>query len=234
MLTTHRTRVAVLCSGRAPGLAYLLERRRRVRVDWDVVCVLTSENSFEGEAEVRAYDVPVRRHPIKPFYAAYAPHKRVGDLSVRAMYDAETVRLLRAYRPDLVVLAGYLRLLTSPMLDAYPERIINVHHSDLADRDSRGLPRYPGLRAVRDAILAGEVATRCSAHLVTVELDSGPMLLRSRAYPVPDVARWALLTGEQDLLRKVIWAHQEWMLRDAFGPLMEKSIEAVASLEPVR
>lgn len=230
----HRTRVAVLCSGRAPGLSYLLARHRRNDVDWEIVCVVTSEDRFEGEADVLACDIPIRRHPIQPFYAAYAPHKRLGDLNVRAMYDAETVRLLRAHRPDLVVLAGYLLLLTRPMLDAYPERIINVHHSDLADRDAHGLPRYPGLRAVRDAILAGEGATRCSAHLVTEQLDAGPLLLRSRAYPVPDVARWALINGQQDLLRKVVWAHQEWMLRDAFGPLMEQSIERVTALEPVR
>lgn len=233
MLTADCARVAILCSGRAPGLAHLLKREQGRVVGWDIVCCLTSADSFEGEAEVAAAQVPVVRHPVKRFYATHAPHRRLGDLEVRAGYDRETRRLLQAYQPDLIVLAGYLLLLTRPMLDAYPQRIINVHHSDLAQRDASGRPRYPGLRAVRDAILAGETETRSSTHLVTACVDDGPVLLRSAAYPVPEVARWAIATGEHDVLRRVIWAHQEWMLRSAFGPLLEQSIERMALLERV-
>lgn len=234
MLTIDVARVAVLCSGRAPGLAHLLRRAQGHVVGWDIVCCLTSEETFEGETEAAASGIPLVRHPVKAFYASYAPHKRLGDLVTRESYDGETVRLLARYQPDLILLAGYLLLLTRPMLDAYPHRIINVHHSDLAQRDARGRPRYAGLRAVRDAILAGELETRSSAHLVTEQLDEGPVLWRSRPYPVPEIARWAMAAGEHDVLRKVVWAHQEWMLRSAFGPLMEASIERMALLERAR
>jgi phosphoribosylglycinamide formyltransferase-1 len=227
MLTGHRTRVAVLCSGRAPGLLHLLTCQQTRAVDWKVVCCVTSERAFDVESQVAACGIPILRHSVTAFYETYAPHKRLGDLSVRTMFDAETVRLLRRYRPDLIVLAGYLLLVTRPMLEAYPQRIINVHHSDLALRNASGRPRYPGLRAVRDAILAGEPETRSTAHLVTEELDGGPILLRSRAYRVPEIARWALAAGEDDVLRKVVWAHQEWMLRSAFGPLLEQALELV-------
>jgi phosphoribosylglycinamide formyltransferase 1 len=234
MLTLDVTRVAVLCSGRAPGLSHLLTREQGRVTGWDIVCCVSSEEAFEGEDDVRAAGVAVVHHPVRRFYQTYAPHKRQTDLAVRTMYDSETVRLLEPFKPDVVLLAGYLLLLTAPMLTAFSGRIVNVHHSDLALRDARGSPRYPGLRAVRDAILAGEAETRSSAHLVTERLDDGPVLLRSAAYRVPDIARWALANGEHDVLRRVIWAHQEWMLRSAFGPLMEAAIERLSLQERVR
>ena len=210
---------------------HLLTRAQGRGISWDVVCCITSEESFDGEADVLANRVPIVRHPVRLFYATHAPGAALFDLDVRDQYDAATVEILRSYNVDLVVLAGYLLVLTAPMLEGFPRRIINVHHSDMTQRDASGAVRYPGLRAVRDAIVAGEPATRCTAHLVTAELDEGPVLLRSRAFAVPDVARWALAAGERDVLRRVIWAHQEWMLRSAFGPLMEHAIERTALVE---
>jgi phosphoribosylglycinamide formyltransferase-1 len=234
MLTLDPMRVAVLCSGRAPGLLHLLARASNRVVGWDVVCCVTSEDAFEHEQAVAGWGVPIEHHPVRQFYATFAPEARLSDRAARAAYDAATVRLLQRYRPDLIVLAGYLLVLTAPMLSAYGGRIVNVHHSDLARRDASGGPRYPGLRAVRDAILAGERETRCTSHLVTAQLDGGPILARSEPFPVPDIARWALTAGEHDVLRRVIWAHQEWMLRAAFGPLMEQSLERMALQECAR
>jgi folate-dependent phosphoribosylglycinamide formyltransferase PurN len=168
---------------------------------------------------------------VRCFYATRAPGVPLFDLDVRERYDLATAEILREYNVDLVVLAGYLLVLTDPMLNAFPRRILNVHHSDLAQRDASGAVRYPGLRAVRDAIVAGEPETRCSAHLVTADLDEGPLLCRSKPYAVPEIARWALAEGQHDIARRVVWAHQEWMLRSAFGPLMEQAIEQAALVE---
>jgi folate-dependent phosphoribosylglycinamide formyltransferase PurN len=234
MLTVDVARVAVLCSGRAPGLTHLLNREQGRVVGWDIVCCLTSEETFEGEQEAATSGVAIIRHPLRRYYAEHSRHARFDDLNARQYYDEATARLLDDYRPDLVLLSGYLLLLTWPMLAHFPQRIINVHHSDLALRNRRGGPRYPGLRAVRDAILAGERETRSSAHLVTEQVDDGPVLARSQPYAVSEVARWALATGEHDVLRRAIWAHQEWMLRSAFGPLMEQAIERMALLEYAR
>jgi hypothetical protein len=88
-----------------------------------------------------------------------------------------------------------------------------------------GGPRYPGLRAVRDALAAGEPETRASAHVVTTWLDDGPVLLRSWSFPVPPLVAWARQHGAADVLRAYTWAHQEWMLRDAWGPMLARSIE---------
>lgn len=229
-MLTRPLRVAVLCSRRAPGLEHLLTRRSRACA-WNIVCCLTSEQTFEDLPIATLYDVPVIRHPVHRFYMERDPQARAGDLKIRAEYDVRTTQLLAAFSPDLILLAGYLLLLTEPMLDAFAGRIVNVHHSDLLLRTASGGPRYPGLRAVRDAILAGERETRCTSHTVTKHLDDGPMLLRSRPYPVPDIAVWARRVGEEDVLRKVIWAQQEWMLRTGFGPLMEQSLDVLCEAE---
>ena len=224
MLTTP-FRVAVLCSRRAPGLAHLLTQTRAT--GWNIVCCLSSEHTFEEEHLAEQHDVPVIHHPVHRFYMERDAQARFSDLRLRAEYDARTAELLGRYSPDVILLAGYLLLLTEPMLDAFAGRIINVHHSDLLLRGADGAPRYPGLRAVRDAILAGERETRCTSHIVTPRLDDGPPLLRSKPYVVPDVVQWARSAGADDVLRKAIWAHQEWMLRSAFGPLMEETLDLV-------
>ena len=208
-------RVAVLCSRRAPGLMHLLTRADRRGIDWDIVCCLTSEETFAEEAHVAWHGIPIVHHP-----------RRAREL--REDYDRDSVQLLAPYRPDVIVLSGYLLLLTRPMLAAFDGRILNVHHADLLLRDAAGGPRYPGLRAVRDAILAGETETRSTLHVVTERLDDGPPLLRSDAFPVSDVAAWAYANGDRELLRSAIWAHQEWMLRSAFGPLMEQALDALS------
>jgi folate-dependent phosphoribosylglycinamide formyltransferase PurN len=228
-MLTPPLRVAVLCSGRAPGLAHLLTNAAGYRRTWDIVCCLTSEAAFAEEGLAAAHGVAIVRHPIRQFYTGRDPQARLSDQQLRAEYDRRTVALLAPYAPNVILLAGYLRLLTAPMLAAFAGRLLNVHHADLLLRDAGGGPRYPGLRAVRDAILAGEHETRSTLHLVTNNLDDGPVLLRSPAFPVPELVRSALARGERDLLRNAIRAHQEWMLREAFGPLMAEALDYLAT-----
>lgn len=226
MSTRAPLRVAVLCSHRAPGLVHVLGRDRNRGSLYEIVCVATSDTSFAEEVRVERRGIPTLPHPIQSFYEVMG--KPLRDLETRRRYDERMVRKLAPFKPDLVILSSYLYLLTEPMLRAFPNRIVNIHHSDLLARRPDGRPRYPGLRAVRDAILAGETETRASAHFVDAELDGGPLLLRSWPFPVPDVARWATLRQASDVLRAVAFAQTEWMLRSAWGPMMARVVEMVA------
>lgn len=219
-------RVAVLCSRRAPGLAHLVERDPNRSLLYEIVCALTSELECPELEPAQREQIACIVHPIRPFYGKWrAP---LGDLRLRAEYDQKTFEILSAFRPDLVVLAGYLYILTSPMLSGFPERILNVHHSDLTLKGPSG-PRYVGLRSVRDAILAGERETRATVHLVNAGLDDGPLLLRSWPFPVAPLVRDGRAWGANDMLKAYAFAHQEWMLRSAWGPLLARSIELVAT-----
>lgn len=223
MLTrSSRLRVALLCSRRAPGLAALLEDPARTR-SYDLVACLTSEDSFGQHEALQARGIPCLRHPIHAFYRWQRAPLR--DMGLRRDFDAGILRLLQPYAPDLVALSSYLYVLTEPMLAAYPDRIVNVHHADMALAPPRA---YPGLRAVRDAILAGETETRATAHVVTPELDAGPLLVRSWPFPVAALAQQALAWGALDVVKTYAAAHEEWMLRAAFGRLLAASIALFA------
>ena len=226
MTLNRPLKVAVLCSGRAPGLLHLLNRDSRRGAEYEIVCCVTSHDTFAEEVRVERRGIPCIPHPISVFCRERgAP---VGDLAVRADYDRATLSLLAPYHPDILLLDGYLLLLTQPVLDAFDSRIVNVHHSDLLQRTAEGAVRYPGLRAVREALLAGETETRATAHIVTERLDDGPVLLRSWSFAVPPVVEWARTHDAHDVLRASAWAHQQWMLREAWGPMMARVIEVAA------
>jgi phosphoribosylglycinamide formyltransferase 1 len=204
-------RVAMLCSRRAPGLAELLDVAGRAQ-GWRIVVGVTSSPESEMPSLLRAAEVPAVTHDIVGFYRARG--QRWSDLTARDAYDRVTVDLLRPFRPDLVVLCGYVHIVTAPLLAAYPSRIINIHDSDLTLTDAEGRPRYRGLRSTRDAIVAGEPETRSTVHIVTPEVDVGPMLVRSDAFPThPKVTAYA---------------QREWMMRASWGTLLAQAIEIYA------
>lgn len=209
MLIDFRTpRVAVLCSKRAPGLDYILHHPDRGTM-YDVACVLTTD-------DVPAIDdVPLIHHSPRAF-------------DVRAEFDAITAETLQELDADVVVLLGYVYVLTAPMLDAFAGRILNVHDADLALLGSDGRRRYPGLHATRDAILAGERETRSTLHVVTAEVDEGPIVARSEPFPVAPLVTDALALGALDMIRAYAYAHREWMMRRAWGPIVVAELENLA------
>jgi len=217
MLTiARRRRVALLCSRRCPGLSSLLRGHRRGL--FEIVGCLVSDDRFADRGRLEAAGVPVIDHPIRPFYAARG--LPIADLAARRDYDRQSVERLAMLRPNLLLLSSYLYLLTDPVLEAFPNRILNVHGSDLARTGPDGRPLYPGLRAVRAAILAGEPETRATAHLVDERLDGGPVLLRSQPYPVPSLVGDLRRSRNLHAVHAYAFAHEEWMLATAWGPLL--------------
>lgn len=221
-----RLRVALLCSHRVPGLTYLIQRDANCGSLYDIVCCVTSEESFAGEDVAAEYGIPVIVHPIRQFCRTH--RCQLSDASGRAAYDQALVRRLAPYRLDLIVLTSYLYVLTEPMLAAFPRRIINIHHSDLTVRTCDGGPRWPGLRAVRDALLTGAQETRATVHLVTRPLDEGAPFLRSWPFPVSPLVAEALRRRADDVLKAYAYAHQEWMIGATWGPLAATAIDLVA------
>jgi phosphoribosylglycinamide formyltransferase-1 len=102
-------------------------------------------------------------------------HKKfTGD---RGAHEREIVRVLASRKIDIVVLAGYMRVLSGALLDVYEGRTINIHPSLL--------PAYPGAHAQRDALAAGAKLSGCTVHFVTSDLDAGPIILQ-RSVPVEE------------------------------------------------
>ncbi len=229
MLKTHRPlRVAVLCSHRAPGLLYLLNRAPDRGATFEIVCVVTSEDTFAEEVRVERRGIPTLVHPIHQFYEARGA-SNIRDLKVRAAYDAEILKLIEPFFPDLILLDGYLYLVTSALLGAFPGRTINLHFSDLALRRSDGGPQFPGVRAVRDAIAACSAETRATVHLVNEKPDDGAPIVRSWAFPVSPLVGEMRTVTTSGVLNAYAFAHQEWMAETVSGPLLAAALRLIAT-----
>lgn len=195
---------------------------------FEIACVITSEAGFAEADAVRERGPAVVTHPIGEFYAARSSNI-YRDLVTRRAYDHETVRLLEAHAPDVVLLDGYLYLLTKPMLEAFRNRILNLHFSDLTIRRADRRPAYPGIRAVRDALSDGQAETRATVHVVNEEPDGGAPVVRSWPYPVSPLVPLARSWKAGDMLKAYAYAHQEWMIRGASGPLLSSALHLVSS-----
>ena len=100
------------------------------------------------------------------------------DFPERSLFDAALVETLDKYQPDLIILAGFMRILTTTFVDHFAGRIMNIHPSLL--------PKYPGLDTHQRAIDAGDQWHGCTVHFVTAELDSGAAIIQGRVPVLPE------------------------------------------------
>ena len=101
-----------------------------------------------------------------------------GDFDGREAFDAALVALIDGFTPDLVVLAGFMRILSASFVRHYQGRLLNIHPSLL--------PKYKGLHTHRRALEAGDAEHGCSVHFVTEELDGGPLVVQAVVPVAPD------------------------------------------------
>lgn len=138
-----------------------------------IAIVIVNRDDAGAIARAEAAGVPVR----------VMPHKGFLD---RAAYDGALVDALRAAHVEVIVLAGYMRLVTHVLLSAFPNRVLNIHPSLL--------PAFPGLHAQRQALTHGCKVAGCTVHLVDEALDAGPIIAQA-AVPVLPTDDEASLTA---------------------------------------
>jgi formyltetrahydrofolate-dependent phosphoribosylglycinamide formyltransferase len=119
---------------------------------------------------------------------------------IKSVNEDQIIQLFEAWRVELVVLAGWMRIVSSKLIEAFPNRVINIHPSLL--------PKYKGLNAVEQALESGDVLTGCTVHYVTEELDSGAIIKQDSVPILPNDTLEKLTTRiqrvEYDLLPKAI------------------------------
>lgn len=218
-------RVVVFFSGSASGARYLADHDPNYDTTYEVVGAVTDDPDAPGVALLSNREIPVVTHDIHSFYADRSAD--TSDLEIREEYDAATIDKIDRFAPDLILLAGYMWILTAPVIETYPT--INVHPADLTITDENGDRVYVGADPVFDAIVAGESETRSSVHLVTAGVDAGPLLVRSRPLSVHQPLVTSLQEHEAtDALRDYADAHQEWMKWEADGPSLAAALAAIA------
>jgi phosphoribosylglycinamide formyltransferase 1 len=155
---TPRVKVGVLVSGRGSNMIALAEYRRREERAYDIVLVASNVPEARGLVVAKRLGIPTWTQS----------HGGIDRAEYDGLIDAE----LRRHGVELVALAGYMRLLSPGFIRAWQGRILNIHPSLLPD--------YKGLDTHARALLGGEVWTGCSVHVVTEELDDGPVIAQAK------------------------------------------------------
>lgn len=155
-------RIGVLVSGRGSNLQALLDADLG---DGEIVVVVSNIPGVFALERARKAGVATE----------VLEHKKFAD---RAAFDRALVDLLRAHRVDLVCLAGFFRILTPVFLDAFPQRVLNIHPSLL--------PSFPGMHGARQAVEHGARWSGCTVHFVDPGTDSGPIVVQAVVPVLPD------------------------------------------------
>jgi len=155
-------RLGVLISGRGSNLQAIIDAIAGGGLDATIAVVISNRPRARGLERARAAGLE----------AMVLEH---GAFASREAYDPALVEELRRHDVGLVCLAGFMRLLSPVFIDAFPGAILNVHPSLL--------PSFPGAHAQRQALEHGVKLAGCTVHLVTAELDAGPIVLQA-AVPV--------------------------------------------------
>ncbi|MBC8646281.1 MAG: phosphoribosylglycinamide formyltransferase [Thermoanaerobaculia bacterium] len=160
---THR--LAIILSGRGSNFEAIADAVARGEIpDTEIVAVISDVPSAPGLASARARGLP-----------AHAVDR--GAFANRRAHEEEVLQILAASGPDLICLAGYMRVLSPEFVGKFRGRILNVHPSLL--------PKYPGLESQRRALEAGETESGCTVHVVDQGTDTGPVVLQVRVPILP-------------------------------------------------
>lgn len=159
------SRLGVLISGRGSNLQAIIDAVQERRLEAEIVIVISNVAEAAG----------LRRAEAAGIETCVLGSR---DFASRGEYDRRLASELLQRRVDLVCLAGFMRLLGPEFVDAFPNRVLNIHPSLL--------PAFPGLDAQRQALEHGVKVTGVTVHLVTTELDAGPIVLQRSVPVLPD------------------------------------------------
>jgi len=174
-----KTRVAVLASGRGTDFQSIIDAKERG--DLDVEIVLLIVNNKDAKAIARA-----ERHRISWKFIDHRGRSRED-------FEDEVIRTLEPLKVDLIVLAGFMRLVTPHLIGHYPNRIINIHPA-LA-------PSFVGAHGHRDALNYGVKVSGCTIHFVDESVDGGPVILQKAVEVLDD-------DTEETLSERILeWEH---------------------------
>ena len=152
-------KVVVLISGEGTNLQALIDTAASPDTSFEVVAVFS--NRADARGLERARNAGIAAHTLDPH-----------EFSDRALFDAALAHAIGRYEPGLVVLAGFMRILSPAFVSCFEGRLINIHPSLL--------PKFKGLHTHRRVLAEGETEHGATVHLVTAELDDGPPLMQYR------------------------------------------------------
>jgi phosphoribosylglycinamide formyltransferase 1 len=199
-MSAKKLRVGVLASGRGSNLQAIIDVIEAGTLDAQIVLVLS--NKKDAVALERA-----RKHGLTDVFLDPKPF--AGQPDSREAYDRAVLDVLRKHDVELVLLAGYMKIVTSVLVKAYENRMMNIHPSLL--------PSFPGLDAQRKALEHGVKLSGCTVHFVTEGVDEGPIIIQA-AVPVvegdtPETLAARILVEEHKIYPKAVQLYAEGRLK---------------------
>ena len=196
---TTPLRVAVLASGRGSNLQSVIDAIEAGQVQAQIVAVIS--NKKDAVALERA-----RKHGIKDLFVDPKPF--AGRPDSREAYDRSLLEVLQQHNVELVLLAGYMKIVTAVLVNAYANRMMNIHPSLL--------PSFPGLDVQKKAVDWGCKLAGCTVHFVTEGVDEGPIIIQA-AVPIldgdtPDTLAARILVQEHKIYPRAVQLFAEGRL----------------------
>ena len=158
-------RVVVLISGSGSNLQALIDGMHAGELPIEIVAVVSNREDAYGLE--RARNANISAHSL--------PHT---DFSSRDEFDQQLAELIQPFKPDLIVLAGFMRILTAEFVEKFANKLINIHPSLL--------PKFTGVNTHQRAIDANETHHGASVHFVIAELDAGPVIIQGKVKLMPN------------------------------------------------
>lgn len=199
--TSVRRRLVILISGRGSNMQAIVDTVRAQSLPLEVCAVIANKADSAGLAWAREQGLDAR----------LVAHR---DYASRAEFDQALAQLIDGYRPDYILMAGFMRVLTTEFVERYSGRLLNIHPSLL--------PAFPGLHTHQQALAMGVQWHGCTVHFVTPVLDHGPIVAQG-AMPVlagdtPDTLAARLLELEHEVYALVVrWLAEGRVELDAAG-----------------
>jgi phosphoribosylglycinamide formyltransferase-1 len=155
-------KLGVLASGSGSNLEAIAKAIAKGELRAEIAVIIYNEPDAFVRQRAEKFDIP----------AIFVNHR---DYKSRQQLDRQIIEILQSYGVDLVIMAGWMRIVTEILIDAFPERILNIHPSLL--------PSFKGIHAIAQALNYGVKITGCTVHLLSLEVDSGK-ILKQAAVPV--------------------------------------------------
>lgn len=191
-VTTGKLPIVILISGRGSNMQAIAERAANGMLPVEIRAVISDKAEAPGLATAAAMQIPTR---------ALSPR----EFADRATYDVELAKLIAGFEPKLVVLAGFMRILSPAFIAMFADRILNIHPSLL--------PLYRGLHTHRRCLEAGDRLHGASVHFVTEELDGGPLVIQAQVKVLPGDSENTLSARVQRQEHRIYSQAIDWFAR---------------------
>ncbi len=199
-LQNHNKRIAVLVSKEYHCLSDILVKQFFGQLNAEVLCVIGNHNNLESF--VSRFSIPF--------------HQVSHEDKSKQQFEDELLKVLDKYKPDYIFLAKFMRILSGDFISHYPNRIINIHHSFL--------PAFVGARPYRQAFERGVKIIGATAHIVTDQLDNGPIIVQETIHINHNYSTQGMKLAGREIERSVLSKAMKLILEDRVFVMGNKTV----------